>query len=93
MAKSPIGEHGYDIMSNPIEKPALDTREYALIRLHSNDLQVLLVSDQQACKERAIYQNNGVNDAPFEQAGVALDVAVGHMSDPTGRYAGPCTLL
>lgn len=82
MAKSPIGEHGYDIMSNPIEKPALDTREYALIRLHSNDLQVLLVSDQQACKERAIYQNNGVNDAPFEQAGVALDVAVGHMSDP-----------
>jgi hypothetical protein len=36
---------GYWRYSNPIEIPSVDERKYQLIRLQSNDLEVLLVSD------------------------------------------------
>ena len=39
------GKGGYWRYSNPIEIPLVDERKYELIRLESNELEVLLVSD------------------------------------------------
>jgi insulysin len=51
--------------SHPLEKSDNDDRDYRLIKLCSNDLQVLLVHDKDTDKSSA-----------------ALDVHVGHISDP-----------
>lgn len=55
----------YWIYTLPLEKSDNDDREYRLIKLASNDLEVLLVHDEDTDKSSA-----------------ALDVHVGHLSDP-----------
>lgn len=55
----------YWTFTRPLEKSDNDDRHYRLIKLASNDLQVLLVHD---------------NDT--DKASAALDVHVGHLSDP-----------
>lgn len=57
----------YHVFLKPIEKPALDTREYQLLRLESG-LQALLVHDKDA-----------------DTSAAAMDIAVGHLSDPVSR--------
>jgi insulysin len=58
----------YRIYTRPLEKSDNDDRDYRLIQLTNNDLQVLLVHDKNTDKSSA-----------------ALDVHVGHLSDPV-RY-------
>ena len=61
-----LASHGnYWTYTNKLEKSDNDDRDYRLIRLASNDLQVLLVHDKDTDKSSA-----------------ALDVHVGHISDP-----------
>ena len=55
----------YWTFARPLEKSDNDDRAYRLIKLASNDLQVLLVHDKDTDKSSA-----------------ALDVHVGHISDP-----------
>lgn len=57
----------YHVFLKPIEKPALDTREYQLLRLE-NGLQALLIHDKDA-----------------DTSAAAMDIAVGHLSDPVSR--------
>ncbi|KAG2190397.1 hypothetical protein INT46_004590 [Mucor plumbeus] len=61
-----LGSHGnYWTYTQKLEKSDNDDRDYRLIKLASNDLQVLLVHDKDTDKSSA-----------------ALDVHVGHISDP-----------
>ncbi|ORX55207.1 hypothetical protein DM01DRAFT_1335502 [Hesseltinella vesiculosa] len=60
---APCGQ--YWIYTEPLEKSDNDDREYRLIKLANNDLQVLLVHEEDTDKSSA-----------------ALDVHVGHLSDP-----------
>lgn len=55
----------YWMYTHALEKSDNDDRDYRLIKLASNDLQVLLVHDKDTDKSSA-----------------ALDVHVGHISDP-----------
>lgn len=58
----------YWLYKQPLEKSDNDDRDYRLIKLASNDLQVLLVHDKDTDKSSA-----------------ALDVHVGHLSDPVRK--------
>lgn len=60
---SPSGK--YYTFVRPLEKSDNDDRHYRLIKLATNDLQVLLV-----------------HDADTDKSSAALDVHVGHLSDP-----------
>jgi insulysin len=61
-----LASHGnYWTYINTLEKSDNDDRHYRLIKLASNDLEVLLVHDKDTDKSSA-----------------ALDVHVGHISDP-----------
>lgn len=61
-----LASHGnYWTYTHTLEKSDNDDRDYRLIKLASNDLQVLLVHDKDTDKSSA-----------------ALDVHVGHISDP-----------
>jgi insulysin len=64
----PLGR--YWTFKQPLEKSDNDDRVYRLIKLASNDLQVLLVHDKDTDKSSA-----------------ALDVHVGHISDPVSLLA------
>jgi insulysin len=56
------------IYTRPLEKSDNDDRDYRLIKLANNDLQVLLVHDKDT-----------------DQSSAALDVHVGHLSDPVSK--------
>jgi insulysin len=61
-----LASHGnFWVYKQPLEKSDNDDRDYRLIKLASNDLEVLLVHDKDTDKSSA-----------------ALDVHVGHLSDP-----------
>jgi len=60
---SPNGQHY--TFTKPLQKSDNDDRDYRLIRIASNDLQVLLIRDKDT-----------------DKASAALDVHVGHLSDP-----------
>lgn len=55
----------YWTFTRPLEQSDNDDRKYRLIKLASNDLQVLLI-----------------HDADTDKSSAALDVHVGHLSDP-----------
>lgn len=61
----------YWLYKKSLEKSDNDDRDYRLIKLASNDLEVLLVHDKDT-----------------DKASAALDVHVGHISDPVSVY-GP----
>lgn len=63
------GNGKYWTFQRPLEKSDNDDRHYRLIKLVSNELQVLLIHDQDTDKSSA-----------------ALDVHVGHLSDPVSLY-------
>lgn len=54
----------FTTVTDSLEKPEVDERDYRIIRL-ANELEVLLV-----------------HDAETDKASAALDVHVGHLSDP-----------
>lgn len=60
---SECGQHY--TFTKPLQKSDNDDREYRLIRLASNKLEVLLIHDKDT-----------------DKASAALDVHVGHLSDP-----------
>jgi insulysin len=60
---APNGQHY--TFTKPLQKSDNDDRDYRLIRIASNDLQVLLIRDKDT-----------------DKASAALDVHVGHLSDP-----------
>ncbi|KAL0093600.1 ubiquinol-cytochrome c reductase core subunit 2 [Phycomyces blakesleeanus] len=74
MPSEPNQQSGWELSSSgkywtyahPLEKSDNDDRQYRLIKLTSNDLEVLLMHDKNTDKSSA-----------------ALDVHVGHLSDPT----------
>ena len=59
----------YWTFTRPLEKSDNDDRHYRLIKLATNDLQVLLIHDSDTDKSSA-----------------ALDVHVGHLSDPVSSF-------
>jgi insulysin len=65
----------YWLYKKPLEKSDNDDRDYRLIKLASNELQVLLVHDKST-----------------DKASAALDVHVGHISDPVRMKFYVCSI-
>lgn len=65
----------YWLYKKPLEKSDNDDRDYRLIKLASNELQVLLVHDKNT-----------------DKASAALDVHVGHISDPVRMKFYACSI-
>jgi insulysin len=61
------GEHY--TFTQPLQKSDNDDRDYRLIRIANNNLQVLLIRDKDT-----------------DKASAALDVHVGHLSDPVSIW-------